>query len=70
VGPPREAGSGRPERDARPLVESHWWRGRVARRCCGAHRAAPEFGWLNKGVVIGVGGRKPGGVIYETYLVW
>jgi hypothetical protein len=31
--------------------------------------AAPEFDWLNKGVFISVGGRRPGGVIYETYLV-
>jgi hypothetical protein len=31
--------------------------------------AAPELDWLNKGVFISVGGRKPGGVIYETYLV-
>src|SRR6266550_3347989 len=31
--------------------------------------AAPELGWLNKGVFIGVGGRQPGAVIYETYLV-
>jgi muconolactone delta-isomerase len=31
--------------------------------------AAPELDWLNKGVFISVGGRHPGGVIYETYLV-
>jgi muconolactone delta-isomerase len=31
--------------------------------------AAPGFDWLNKGVFISVGGRQPGGVIYETYLV-
>ena len=31
--------------------------------------AAPDLDWLNKGVFISVGGRKPGGVIYETYLV-
>src|SRR5207244_5991256 len=31
--------------------------------------AAPEFDWLNKGVFISVGGRRSGGVIYETYLV-
>ncbi len=31
--------------------------------------AASEFDWLNKGVFISVGGRRPGGVIYETYLV-
>jgi hypothetical protein len=31
--------------------------------------AAPRLDWLNKGVFISVGGRLPGGVIYETYLV-
>jgi hypothetical protein len=31
--------------------------------------AAPELTWLNKGVFISVGGRQPGRVIYETYLV-
>jgi hypothetical protein len=31
--------------------------------------AAPALDWLNKGVFIGVGGRQPGAVIYETYLV-
>jgi hypothetical protein len=31
--------------------------------------AAPEFDWMNKGVFISVGGRRPGGVTYETYLV-
>ena len=31
--------------------------------------AAPELDWLNKGVFISVGGRQPGGVMYETYLV-
>ena len=31
--------------------------------------AAPALGWLNKGVFISVGGRRPGAVIYETYLV-
>jgi hypothetical protein len=31
--------------------------------------AAAEFDWLNKGVFISVAGRKPGGVIYEVYLV-
>jgi hypothetical protein len=31
--------------------------------------ASRELDWLNKGVFIGVGGRRPGGVIYETYLV-
>ena len=31
--------------------------------------AAPHLDWLNKGVFISVGGRRPGGVTYETYLV-
>jgi Protein of unknown function (DUF3237) len=31
--------------------------------------AAPELDWLNKGVFISVGGRRPAGVAYETYLV-
>ena len=31
--------------------------------------AARELDWLNKGVFVSVGGRQPGGVIYETYLV-
>src|SRR3954469_1228906 len=31
--------------------------------------ASPELDWLNRGVFIGVGGRQPGEVIYETYLV-
>ena len=31
--------------------------------------AAPALDWLYKGVFISVGGRQPGGVIYETYLV-
>jgi muconolactone delta-isomerase len=31
--------------------------------------AALELDWLNKGVFVGVAGRQPGGVIYETYLV-
>ncbi len=30
---------------------------------------APALGWLNTGVFISVGGRLPGAVIYETYLV-
>ena len=30
---------------------------------------SPDLEWLNKGVFISVGGRQPGGVIYETYLV-
>ena len=32
-------------------------------------QAVPELDWLNKGIFISVGGRQPGGVIYETYLV-
>src|SRR5881397_3787740 len=31
--------------------------------------AAPALDWLSKGVFISVGGRQPGAVIYETYLV-
>ena len=31
--------------------------------------ASPRLDWLNKGVFISVGGRRPGGVTYETYLV-
>jgi hypothetical protein len=31
--------------------------------------AADALGWLNKGVFISVAGRRPGGVIYEVYLV-
>jgi hypothetical protein len=31
--------------------------------------AALELAWLNKGVFISVGGRRPGAVVYETYLV-
>ena len=31
--------------------------------------AAPALDWLNKGVFISVGGRLPGAVVYETYLV-
>ena len=31
--------------------------------------AAPALDWLNKGVFIGVGGRRPGAVVYETYLI-
>ena len=30
---------------------------------------APAFALMNKGVFIGVAGRQPAGVIYETYLV-
>jgi hypothetical protein len=30
---------------------------------------APALAWMNKGVFIGVAGRQPAGVIYETYLV-
>jgi hypothetical protein len=31
--------------------------------------AATALDWLNKGVFISVGGRTPGAVVYETYLV-
>jgi hypothetical protein len=31
--------------------------------------ASRELDWLNRGVFVGVGGRRPGVVIYETYLV-
>ena len=31
--------------------------------------AARDLEWLNKGIFIGVAGRRTGGVIYETYLV-
>jgi muconolactone delta-isomerase len=31
--------------------------------------AAPHLGWLNRGVFIGVAGRQPAAVIYDTYLV-
>ena len=31
--------------------------------------ASRDLAWLNKGVFIGVGGRQPGSVVYETYLV-
>ena len=31
--------------------------------------ASRELDWLNKGVFVSVGGRQPGAVIYETYLV-
>ena len=31
--------------------------------------AAPELGWLGKGIFISVGGRRATGVTYETYLV-
>jgi hypothetical protein len=31
--------------------------------------ASRELDWLNRGVFISVGGRRPGVVIYETYLV-
>jgi hypothetical protein len=31
--------------------------------------AAPNLDWLNKGIFVGVAGRQPAGVIYETYLL-
>jgi hypothetical protein len=30
---------------------------------------APALDWLNKRVFVTVGGRRPGGVSYETYVV-
>ena len=31
--------------------------------------AAAELDWLNQGVFVSTGGRRAGGVVYETYLV-
>ena len=31
--------------------------------------SAPELAWLNDGVFIAVGARRPGGVAYDVYLV-
>jgi Protein of unknown function (DUF3237) len=31
--------------------------------------ASARLDWLNKGVFVSVGGRRPGSVVYETYLV-
>ena len=31
--------------------------------------ATGDLDWLNKGVFVSVGGRRPSGVVYETYLV-
>jgi hypothetical protein len=31
--------------------------------------AAPDLDWINKGIFVSVGGRRTGGVVYETYLV-
>ena len=31
--------------------------------------ASLELDWLNRGVFVGAAGRRPGGVVYETYLV-
>ena len=41
----------------------------VFRTCTQIETASRELDWLNKGVFVGVAGRRPGGVIYETYLV-
>ncbi len=41
----------------------------VFRTSTSIETAATELDWLNKGVFIGVGGRQPGGVVYEVYLV-
>ena len=30
---------------------------------------AAELEWMNKGIFVSVGGRRPGAAIYETYLV-
>jgi len=30
---------------------------------------APELAWMNKGIFVSVGGRRPGAVVYETYVV-
>jgi hypothetical protein len=35
----------------------------------GIETSAPELAWLNDGVFIGVGARRPGGVSYDVYLV-
>jgi muconolactone delta-isomerase len=39
------------------------------RTCTEIETAAAELDWLNKGVFVSVGGRRPGAVVYETYLV-
>jgi hypothetical protein len=31
--------------------------------------ADPDLDWLNRGVFLGVGGREPGAVVYDVYLV-
>jgi hypothetical protein len=41
----------------------------VFRTSTAIETAAPRLGWLNKGIFISVAARRPGGVIYETYLV-
>jgi hypothetical protein len=41
----------------------------VFRTATQVETAAPDLDWLNKGVFVSVGGRQPGGVIYEIYLV-
>jgi hypothetical protein len=30
--------------------------------------AAPDLDWMNKGIFVAVGARRPAGVVYETYL--
>jgi muconolactone delta-isomerase len=40
----------------------------VFRASTGIETAAPALDWLNKGVFVTVGGRRPDGVVYETYL--
>jgi len=39
------------------------------RACTQIDTAAADLDWLNKGVFVSVGGRGPGSVVYETYLV-
>jgi Protein of unknown function (DUF3237) len=41
----------------------------VFRTCAKIETGVEGLGWLNKGIFVSVGGRQPGGVIYEVYLV-
>jgi hypothetical protein len=41
----------------------------IVRTATTIETAVPTLDWLNKGVFASVGGRTPGGVVYETYLV-
>ena len=47
-------------------VDAHRYTFRAATQI---ETAAPDLDWLNKGVFVSVGGRRSGGVTYETYLV-